>query len=114
MKIVYRIENIIWITLISIIIYLIVPLIFRLIFKEYDNVISVLCVLFINVIYSFISSLVLTKKYGFNYIYPIIIGIVFIPCSYMLYNIWAIIYSILYIVIGLVGSLICFKYTSKK
>ena len=113
MKILYKLENIIWITLISIIIYLIIPLIFISIFKKYDNIVSVICVLFINVIYSFISGLILTKKYGFSFIYPIIIGIIFIPCSFMLYNNWTIMYSILYVAVCSVSSLICFKYNSK-
>ena len=113
MKILYKLEDMVWIVLISIIIYLILPLIFRILFKEYSNIVSIICVLFINVIYSFILSLILTKKYNFSLIYPIIVGLLFIPCSYMIYNLWTIIYCFLYISFGLVGSLIYYKYNSK-
>ena len=113
MKILYKIENIIWISIISVIVYLLFPLILMATFKNYSSVISIICVLFINVIYSFISSLFLTKKYGFTYIYPITISITFLLCSPIIYNFETVIYSILYLVVALVGSLIYYKYSQK-
>lgn len=113
MKILYKMENIIWISLISVLVYLILPLILKLIFPSYGRVISIICVLIINVIYVFIYSLFLTKKYGFSYLYPTIVAITFIPCAFVIYNIGTLVYCILYIVLGLVGSLIYFKYSSE-
>ena len=113
MKILYKMENVIWISIICVIIYLILPLLLRVIFPDGDKIISVLCVLLVNTIYVFIYNILLTKKYGFSYLYPFTIGIMFIPCAFLLYDTFILAYSTLYTVLGLVATLICFKYMNE-
>ena len=113
MKIINKIENIIWIFIISMGVYLLIPLLLRLAFKDYGTIISIICVLFINVIYSFIASIILTKKYGFTYIYPISIAVTYLICAPLIYNYETLVYAILYLVVALVGTLLYYKYNSK-
>lgn len=106
MKTIYKIEIIIWIFIFSTFIYLLLPLLLNMFSID---ITSIICVLFINVIYSFVFGLLFTKKYGFTYLYPIINGIMFIPISLMIYNETTTVYSLFYIIVGLLSSLIYYK-----
>lgn len=54
----------------------------------------------------FILSILSGRKSGFNLIYPLIIGIIFMPSIFIFYNPTAWIFSIVYIVIALSGNAI--------
>lgn len=112
MKIIDRLESIIWIFLISLVVYFILPISMTLIMKPKTS--SIICVFLINVIYSFIICLVHAKKHGFKWYFPIIIGMLFIPFSLLLYTEVTIIYFVLYVLVGLVSELICYKYLKKE
>ena len=113
MKILYKFENVIWICIIGTCVYLILPLLLKLAFPSQGKLISVLCVLLVNTIFVFIYSILLTKKHGFSYLYSFTLGLLFIPCAFMIYDTFILAYSTLYTVLALVGSLICFKYTNQ-
>lgn len=113
MRIIDKIKTIIWICIISSVIYAIFPTTLALFLGKYNLIISIICVYFINVIYSFVSGLILTKKKGFSFSNCIILGLIFIPWSLIIYNLSTVYYSILYIFICLISSLICYKNISK-
>ena len=113
MEIMYKMENVIWISIISTMVYLILPLLLKVAFPTQGKLISVLCVLLVNTMFVFIYSMLLTKKHGFSYLYAFTLGIIFIPCALFLYNAFILAYSTLYILLGLIASLIYFKYTNK-
>ena len=81
--------------------------------KIYDRVepyiwLLILCAFIYFIL--FVVGTINTKKKGFSYILPIYIGLVFIPFSIVLYNLSTILYSLLYIVVCYVASLITYKY----
>lgn len=110
MSIIDKIEVLIWLLIISSIVYLLLPLTTFLLGESYIQIVSILCVLFVNVIYSFILNLVITKKYDFKWYFPVIIGLLFIPYSLILYSPTTVCFFALYIIVGLLASLICYKY----
>ena len=112
LKVLDKIEEIIKIVIFSSLVYLVIPLTL-LIIKVPVRYISIFCIIFINTIYSFVSGLKHTKKYGFNWYHSLIVGIMFIPCSIVIYNKISLLYCILYILVTLIGSLIYYKYTKK-
>lgn len=57
----------------------------------------------INSLYALISSIVMSKKYGFNIC---IISILFVPTMLIFYNTSASIFMIVYFVLAFIGSLI--------
>ncbi len=109
-----KIEKFLWIILISFIVYDFIPIFAYLMSESAANNYAKICVLFINSIYSLLAGIILTKQDGFKWYYSIVIGILFIPSSILLYNFSTIIFSIVYIVICLVGSLLYYKYSNKK
>ena len=110
MKKIYKIEELMWIIVISVIIYLLIPPLILYLLPINKDVCSKVCVLLINTIYVFISCMKYTKKNSFKWYYPILLGMTFIPCSLLIYNFDTIYYSVYYIVIGLISSLICYRY----
>lgn len=54
---------------------------------------------------TFISSLIYGIINGFNIVYPIIIGLIFIPCVFTYYSGSAWIYVFIYSILSLIGSL---------
>lgn len=113
MKIINRIESILWVMIISFIIFSLIPPFGYLMDDTSADNYAKVCVLFINSIYCFTSGIVLTKKDGFKWYYSLVIGLTFIPSVFMYYNIGSIYFSIVYILIVLVGSLMYLKYTRK-
>lgn len=113
MKIIYRIESILWVMIISFMVFSLIPSFGYLMDDSSADNYAKICVLFINSIYCFTSGIVLTKKEGFKWYYSLVIGLTFIPSVFMYYNIGSIYFSIIYILIVLIGSLMCLKYTRK-
>lgn len=60
----------------------------------------------INSLYALISSVVMSKKYGFNIWIILLISILFVPTMLIFYNTSALIFMIVYLVLALIGSLI--------
>ena len=60
----------------------------------------------INSLYALISSIVMSKKYGFNICIILLISILFVPTMLIFYNTSALIFMIAYLVLALIGSLI--------
>ena len=60
----------------------------------------------INSLYALISSIVMSKKYGFNIWIILLISILFVPTMLIFYNTSALIFMIAYVVLALIGSLI--------
>lgn len=69
----------------------------------------------INSLYALISSIMMSKKYGFNIWIILLISILFVPTMLIFYNTSALIFMIAYLVLALIGSLIGrFIYIKKK
>ena len=60
----------------------------------------------INSLYALISSIVMSKKYGFNICIILLISILFVPTMLIFYNTSASIFIIVYFVLAFIGSLI--------
>ncbi len=112
MKIIEKIEMVVWTLLISVIIYFLVPVFTSLILNTKTT--SIICILFINTVYVFVSSLIYNKKYGFKWVYPVITSLLYVPFSLLLYKTSNVIYFIFYILVGMVSQLIYYKYVVKK
>ena len=54
----------------------------------------------------FVCALLYGIKNGFNIIFPIVVGLLFIPSLFIFYNETAWVYSVAYLVISLIGNLI--------
>ena len=54
----------------------------------------------------FVCALLYGTKNGFNIIFPIVVGLLFIPSLFIFYNETAWVYSVAYLVISLIGNLI--------
>ena len=106
-------KSLLWILLIGFLIYYIIPELANGMNEVDADNFAVLCVLFINSIYSVISGILLTKFNGFKWYYPIMIGLLFIPAVLLNYNISTIIYSILYMLEFMIGSSIYIRYFNK-
>ncbi len=113
MKVVDRIESILWVFIISFSIFSIIPSFGYLMDESSANNYAKVCVIFINSIYCFLSGIVITKNKGFKWYYSLVIGLTFIPSVFMYYNIGSIYFSIIYVLIVLIGSLMYLKYTRK-
>ena len=110
MKLYDKVEPYIWLLIICSFLYFILPISVVSFLPKYSNIITIIFVLVINVIFSFIIGMINTKKKGFSYVLPIYIGLVFIPFSLLMYNKSTVLYSVLYIVVCFVASLITYKY----
>ncbi|MBO5182906.1 MAG: hypothetical protein J6B64_00755 [Bacilli bacterium] len=109
-----KIEGILWITVISFIVFYLIPICSYALIKPTSDILANIFVLFINIVYSFIIGVVLTKKYGFKFYYSIIIGILFIPSAILVYNLSTIYFAIIYVLIALIGSLLFNGYKKVK
>lgn len=85
-----------YITVIFIAFYLI-----PLLIKDTGSAMTILLILIPMI--CFISSFINGKKLGFNWLYLIIISILFIPTVYIFYNSSALIYLVIYLIVSLVG-----------
>lgn len=101
-----KIETFLWITIISIIIYYVIPMVGFGMDDFFANIFAKICVLLINVIYSFYLGILLSKKNNFKWYYFSLVGILFVPSAFMIYDISTIYFSIIYIIICIMGSLI--------
>lgn len=70
------------------------------------NIYAKICVLFVNNVYALISGMIITKKIGFKWYYSFLVASIYIPSALFYYNKDTIIYSILYIIMYIVGTLI--------
>lgn len=106
-------KYLIWIILIGLFIYYIIPEFANGMSEKDANNFAALSVLFINSIYSIVSGFILTKFNGFKWYYSVIIGILFIPAVFLNYNTGTAIYSILYMLEVMIGSGLYIKYSVK-
>lgn len=111
MKIINKIESILWVIIISFSVFVLTPAFAYLMSESSADNYAKVCVLFINSIYCFLAGIVITKKEGFKWYYSLIIALTFIPAVFMYFNISTIYFVVIYILIELVGSLMYLKYT---
>lgn len=109
-----NVKNLIFVLLIGIFVYYIIPIFVNGMSEIDANNFAVLCVLFINSIYAIVSSFILAKLNNFKWYYSIIIGILFIPASLLHYNLSTMIYTLLYILEAMIGSSLYIKYWIKQ
>ena len=60
----------------------------------------------INSLYALISSIIMSKKYGFNILIVLLIAVLFIPTALIHYNKTALIYTIIYFILAFIGGFI--------
>lgn len=60
----------------------------------------------INSLYALISSIIMSKKYGFNILIVLLIAVLFIPTALIYYNKTALIYTIIYFILAFIGGFI--------
>ena len=89
----------------TLLIYNIIPII-NAIFPNSINYTFLTDLWIINSLYALISSVVMSKKYGFNIWIILLISILFVPTMLIFYNTSALIFMIAYLVLALIGSLI--------
>jgi hypothetical protein len=82
-------------------IQLIMLYIFPLLMHLYEPLGTVMMILFVTLILSIVLGYI--SKYKIKYLYPMIISILFIPSIFIYYNESALIHSVWYLVISLVG-----------
>lgn len=101
-----KIERILWIIIISIMVYIIIPLPGFAMSDLWSGIYAKVCVLIVNILYVLLANIILTKKDSFKWYYSVTIGILFIPASILIYDLSTIYFSILYIILGIISSLI--------
>lgn len=91
------------IIVIQVLVFYLLPFIANLISKD-----AMVITIFLNMILTFTLSIILSKisKIKKYYIYPIIVGILFIPSMYIYYNEFILIYLILHLLASLIGTII--------
>lgn len=91
------------IIVIQVLVFYLLPFIANLISKD-----AMVITIFLNMILTFTLSNILSKisKIKKYYIYPIIVGILFIPSMYIYYNEFILIYLILHLLASLIGTII--------
>lgn len=96
------------IIVIQVLVFYLLPFIANLISKD-----AMVITIFLNMILTFTLSIMLSKisKIKKYYIYPIIVGILFIPSMYIYYNEFILIYLILHLLASLIGTIIGKKIT---
>ena len=60
----------------------------------------------VNSLYALISSIIISKKYGFNILIVLLIAVLFIPTALIYYNKTALIYTIIYFILAFIGGFI--------
>lgn len=103
-------KNLIYTILIGIIIFYLIPTFASNMNKSDANNYAAICIIFINSIYVLISSIVITKFYGFKWYYPLLIIILYIPSVLLYFNISSIYYTLLYGIEYFFGQSIYIKY----
>lgn len=101
-----KIKYIIKILVIGIIIYYFIPAFGYGINTDLANIYAKICVLLINSIYAILSGIFVTYKCGFKWYFPALIIILYIPSALFYYNNDTVIYSVLYIIMYIIGTLI--------
>ena len=88
------------ILLIQIIIFYIVPL-----FAMWNIQTNPMGMVFLMLLLTFILSIILSiiSKHKIKFLYPLIVSIIFIPSVYIYYNESALIHSVCYLVVSLIG-----------
>lgn len=97
-------KSLVIIAIICIVLFYVVPLICMAIPPDTSMLVLLVFLLFINPTFGFISSVVYACKYGFSSICPIMIAILFLPSVFIFYNISALIYVLVYLVVAFIGS----------
>lgn len=98
-------KSIVILIVITLLIYNIIPII-NAIFPNSINYTFLTDLWIINSLYALISSVVMSKKYGFNIWIILLISILFVPTMLIFYNTSTLIFMIAYLVLALIGSLI--------
>lgn len=70
------------------------------------NIYAKICVLLVNNIYALIAGIIITKKCGFKLYYSFLVAFIYVPSALFYYNNDTVIYSVLYIIMYIVGTLI--------
>lgn len=65
----------------------------------------ILLLIFINPLVTLINSFIYGLKSGFCVIFPILVGILFVPSVFIFYNSSALIYAIIFGVVSLIGNI---------
>lgn len=99
------IRTIIILIVISLLIYNIRP-ISSIIFPIFADYLFIIDLWVINSLYALISSIIISKKYGFNILIVLLIAILFIPTMLIYYNTTALIYVFIYFILALIGAFI--------
>ena len=91
----------------SIVLFYLIPTIAPLmISRDMSLPFVILTLLIVNPIYSFLSGYIFTKDNGFKWYYSLMIGIIFIPAVFIIYNSSAAVYAIVYSALSYLGCLI--------
>lgn len=98
-------KTIIILIIVSLLIYNIRP-ISSVIFPIIADYLFMIDLWFINPLYALISSIIMSKKYGFNILIVLLISILFIPTILLYYNTTALIYVIIYFLLAFIGGFI--------
>ena len=98
-------KSIVILIVITLLIYNIIPII-NAIFSNSITYTFLTDLWIINSLYALISSVLMSKKYGFNIWIILLISILFVPTMLIFYNTSALIFMIVYLVLALIGSLI--------
>ena len=73
---------------------------------DFANIYAKICVLLVNNIYALITGMIITKKCGFKWYYSFLVAFIYVPSALFYYNNDTVIYSVLYITMYIVGTLI--------
>ncbi len=98
-------KTIIILIIVSLLIYNIRP-ISSVIFPIIADYLFMIDLWFINPLYALISSIIMSKKYGFKILIVLLISILFIPTILLYYNTTALIYVIIYFLLAFIGGFI--------
>ena len=89
--------------IISLLIYNIRP-ISGVMFPSITDYLFIIDFWIINSLYALISSIIMSKKYGFNILIVLLIAVLFIPTVLIYYNETALIYAIIYFILAFIGG----------
>ncbi len=67
---------------------------------------SIILLLAVNPLFSFVLAYNDAKKFGVNFLFSIVVGLLFIPSIFIYYNSTAYVYGIVYTMISFIGSFI--------
>jgi len=81
----------------------VLPWLFTILPAEMGMFFYVLVLLIVNPIFSFMSSLILTIRNGSIWYFPLVIGLLFLPAIFTVYNESATVYVFIYTAISLIA-----------